>query len=116
MSPVNDRAIPIACNLSAIVDRSRYEILSDLVRDAISGRAELPDGFAFSLNGEIIQLAELGEWISLERQCCPFLNFELSVSGSDSIWWLTLTGSDGVKAVLDHEFPPNSASETRCSV
>jgi hypothetical protein len=105
MSPNKDRVIPIACNVAAIDNRSRYDMLSNLLRAAISGRAELPDGFAFSLNGGTIGLAELGEWISLERQCCPFLNFELSVSGTDSIWWLTLTGPDGSKALLDHEFP-----------
>jgi hypothetical protein len=96
---------PIICNLGAISNRSRYGTLSKLVRAAISGRAELSDGFAFSLNGEIIGLPELAEWITFERQCCPFLNFELSLSGADSIWWLTLTGPDGAKALLDREFP-----------
>jgi hypothetical protein len=46
-----------------------------------------------------------GDWISLERQCCPFLNFEVSVSGTDTLWWLTLTGPEGVKPLLEREFP-----------
>jgi hypothetical protein len=104
MSGTNS-SIPIACDLDAISDRSQYGALSNLLRSVISGRAELPDGFAFSLNGNVMGLAEIGEWISLERQCCPFLNYELSIFGNDSIYWLTLTGSEGAKVLLDREFP-----------
>jgi hypothetical protein len=97
--------MPVACDLGAISERTKYDKLIKLLRSAMSGRAELPDGFAFSLDGDRVGLAEVGEWISMERQCCPFLNFELSVSGGDSIWWLTLTGPNGAKALLDREFP-----------
>ena len=107
-------SIPIACNLGAISDRSQYGVLSNLLRSAISGRAELPDGFGFSLKGDVLGLAEIGESIGLERQCCPFLNFELSVSGTDSIYWLTLTGPDGAKALLDREFPALLGKDRTC--
>lgn len=95
----------IACDLTAIKDPSRYEVLKGSLRAAISGRAELPDGFAFSLDGNKISLVQLGEWMSYERQCCPFLNFDLSVSGTDHVWWLTMTGPEEAKLILDREFP-----------
>jgi hypothetical protein len=95
---------PIACNLAALSNRTRYESLKTLVQGAISGVAELPDGFSYSLDGKSITLAELGEWIDLERQCCPFLTFELSVSGPDMLWWLTLTGPEGTKPLLAQAF------------
>ena len=64
-----------------------------LKENAISGSAELPDGFSFSLHGDQLSLAEFGEWIALERRRCPFLNFELSITGTDSLYWLTPHGS-----------------------
>jgi hypothetical protein len=96
---------PLTCNLAALPNRTRYRTLSDQLRTAISGAAELPDGYSYSIQGERLSLAELGEWISLEGQCCPFLRFELSVSGTDRLWWLTLTGPEGVKTLLEREFP-----------
>jgi hypothetical protein len=96
---------PLTCHLAALPDRTRYRSLSDQLRTAISGAAELPDGYSYSVRGDQLSLAELGDWISLERQCCPFLNFEVSVSGTDTLWWLTLTGPEGVKPLLEREFP-----------
>jgi hypothetical protein len=97
--------VPVACRLAALPDPRRYRTLSGKLRSALSGSAELPDGYSYSLHGEQLSLAELGEWISLERLCCPFLNFELTVSGADPLWWLTLTGPEGTKAILEREFP-----------
>ena len=31
----------------------------------------------------------------MERRCCPFLNFQLSLSGNEDDWLLTLTGPKG---------------------
>ncbi|MDQ2774030.1 MAG: hypothetical protein M3Y57_03745 [Acidobacteriota bacterium] len=95
---------PLACNLSALTDPARYRTLLEQLRSALSGSAELPDGYSYSVQGELLSLVELGEWISLERFCCPFLNFELSVSGTESLYWLTLTGPEGVKPILEKEF------------
>jgi hypothetical protein len=97
--------VPIACDLSALPDPRRYCTLSEKLRSAISGSAELPDGYSYSILGEQLSLAELGEWVACERLCCPFLNFELSVSGVDTLWWLTLTGPPGTKPILEREFP-----------
>jgi hypothetical protein len=98
-------AQPVACNPAALPDRARYQTLSNRLRAAISGAAELPDGYTYSLNGNLISLAEMGEWISLECQCCPFLTFELTVSGIDTLYWLNLTGPEGTKAILEQAFP-----------
>jgi hypothetical protein len=52
-------------------------------REGASGRLrpELPTGYAFKLDGKAISLAEVAEWISMERLCCPFLTLQLSASG-----------------------------------
>lgn len=107
-SAAQDRAAPvIACNLKAIssADRPRYNDLMKRLRSAVRDRSELSDGFAFTLNGSTIQLPEVAEWMNLERRCCPFLVVQLSVSGEKANGLLTLTGPEGVKALLQMEFP-----------
>ena len=78
---------------------------------AIWERRELSDGFALRIDGKRIGLAEIGEWISMERLCCPFLNFHLSVAGTDGPWMLTLTGPAGAQAVIREEFPMQHAGK-----
>jgi hypothetical protein len=77
------------------------------------GSAELPDGYFYSVRGGQFSLVELGDWISLERQCCPFLNFEVSAAGTDTLWWLTLTGPEGVKPLSNGSFPYDPVCNAR---
>jgi len=84
----------LACNIGAIgeADLPSYKILCTRLQNAITDRRELPDGFAFRLNGESASLLDAAQWISLERLCCPFLTFQLQTVGSDRDYWLTLQG------------------------
>ena len=107
-APAQDAKTPVvACNLKAIsaTERPRYNELMKRLRTAVRERSELPDGYDFRLDGNAITLREVADWISLERLCCPFLNFQLFASGSQSNWVLKLTGPTGVKALLQEEFP-----------
>ena len=99
-------SISIVCNLHAIGadERLRYSELVKRLRRAIRGSNELSDGYEFELEGDAISLPELAEWIAMERLCCPFLDFQLSVSGNLPEWRLVLTGPAGVKAILASEF------------
>src|SRR3954452_18464568 len=96
----------LACDLSAIgaADRPRYSDLVKRVRAAIRERAEISDGYVFKLDSQAIGLLELAEWISMERLCCPFLTLQLSASGNQKHWGLTLTGPEGVKPLIETEF------------
>src|SRR6266478_775807 len=105
-APAQDAKTPVvACNLKAIsaTERPRYNELMKRIRTAVRERSELPDGYDFRLEGNAITLPEVADWISLERLCCPFLNFQLFASGSQSNWVLKLTGPTGVKALLQEE-------------
>lgn len=97
----------VACNLKAIgaAERPHYNDLMKRLRAATRGRSELPDGYALKLDGKAINLREVAEWISLERRCCPFLTFQLSPSGDKADSVLKLSGPEGVKALLQTEFP-----------
>jgi hypothetical protein len=95
-------------NAISAADRPRYSELVKQVREAIRERIEVSDGYAFQLDGDALTLPEAAEWFSMERKCCPFLTLQLSVSGSQTHWTLMLTGPEGVKALIDAEFPSRS--------
>lgn len=103
-----DTAKPaFACNAKAIsaADRPRYGALVKRLRAAMRHRNEISSGYAFKLDGSAITLPEVAEWISMERLCCPFLTLQVSASGNQPDWVLSLTGPAGVKPLLDAEFP-----------
>ena len=97
----------IACDITSIAtaERPRYNELVNRLRLAVRNRSELPDGYAFQLRPDRITLLELGEWMNLERRCCPFLIFQLELKGADGASLLTLRGPAGSKEVLDKAFP-----------
>jgi hypothetical protein len=96
-----------ACNLKAIpaAERPLYNDLTKRLRAAVRKPSELPDGYSFQLHDKSITLTDVAAWIALERLCCPFLTFQLSTSGTQPDWVLKLTGAEGVKALLEAEFP-----------
>jgi hypothetical protein len=96
----------LACNLGAIsaTDRPRYGELTQKLALGIRSRHELADGFTFGLAEECLSLAEIAEWIGLERKCCPFLTFRLEVAAASGALDLTLRGPAGTKAILEAAF------------
>ena len=98
--------IPIACDLDAIsaTDRPRYNELLVMLRPAAIGKRELPDGIAIQISTERMALAQVAEWISFERKCCPFLEFRIDVAPKSGPVWVSLTGRTGVKEFLAQAF------------
>lgn len=89
-----------ACRMDVFneLQRSRYgELLANL-RGAVQRKQELPDGYAFLLADDPTAFREVAEWITLERQCCPFIRFSLEWKAGEA--WLLLTGGEGVKEVI----------------
>jgi hypothetical protein len=97
---------PLACNLDAISasDRPRYNELRRMLAASAIGKRELPAGIAIQISVERIALAQLAEWISFERKCCPFIEFKIDVAPESGPVWLSLTGRTGVKEFLSQAF------------
>ena len=93
------------CNLGAIdaKQRRRYEALTAEMRAAAQEVEELPDGYAIRFPSDRHIHSAVGEWITLERLCCPFLRFALETDGEGRHTWLRLTGREGVKNFLRSE-------------
>ncbi len=64
---------------------------------------ELADGYEFRFASGPDLIVKLGEFISLEKLCCPFLRFVTEVEAEGGPVWLRLTGREGVKAFIREE-------------
>jgi hypothetical protein len=102
----NGNESPLACNLDAFTaaERPRYSELRKMIASAVIGRRELPDGIALQIATDRVTLANVAEWISMERKCCPFFDFRIEVAREAGPVWLSLSGRPGVKEFLSSVF------------
>ena len=96
---------PLACDMTAITPEQRPQHLatSRELFSQIQKFHELPNGYEFRLAEGPNLLSKLAEFVSLEKLCCPFLNFVIEVKAEGGPVWLRLTGRDGVKAFIREE-------------
>jgi hypothetical protein len=96
---------PIACHLNALdrEQRRRHQSLTAQLRAAVQETRELPDGYSFRLPSDEATIQRTAEWITLERRCCPFIDFGLEAGREGGPLWLSLTGREGVKPFLKME-------------
>ena len=96
----------LACDLTAITEaeRPRYQTLCARLRDSILERRELPNGYAFRLDSNLVALVDAAQWISLERLCCPFLSFEVRAAGTEPDFWLSVKGPLQAKPIIAEAF------------
>jgi hypothetical protein len=79
----------------------RDEVL--LLRQHLRELRSLPNGLALPFESETGQLSRLCEFMEVERQCCPFLRFQLVIEPFGGALWLELTGQEGTRGWLEHE-------------
>jgi hypothetical protein len=105
---------PLVCRLEALspAERDRHQRLGEMLRRAVTDTAELPTGYALTLDlsrlpvdakGLPVCVVEVAEWVDLESRCCPFLDFEISLKGKGGHLTLRLTGGSKVKKFLREE-------------
>jgi len=96
-------SIVLACDLTALPPGGT-ERLAALSED-LFGRAQeatsLPDGIELGYRqASAGTIAQLAEFIALDRLCCPFIRHGLFVEPDTGTTWLHLSGGDGVKQVI----------------
>ena len=92
--------VPIACSLSAPELRERRRTVLAELRAHVQRVRELPDGYALDLATSDDALAAATTMIRLERRCCPFLRFTLTVEPADAAIEVALTGGPGAREFL----------------
>ena len=93
-----------ACRIDTLDgrQRQRQQELLALMRRSAQAQDELADGYAFRLPADPVLFERAAEWVSLERRCCPFVQFTLEWNQDDTVW-VRLTGAPGVKTFLAAE-------------
>jgi hypothetical protein len=86
--------LPIACNLT---DADFQKRRAGLLKTVAGGVLETQERFP----SEASWLATLVELITVERACCPFLQFNLRLEPANGPIWLELTGPPGTKDFLN---------------
>lgn len=103
-------AARFACDMNAFTeDERRRYALRATVTAAINRVVDLPNGYRVRL-GQGVTSGEVGEWMSLEQRCCPFLTLTLELQEDGAIW-LAVTGRPGVQKVLESEFAALSVNK-----
>jgi hypothetical protein len=92
--------IPVACCLTSAELRERAATLLAQFRSAVIETEELADGYAFRVPGDGKWIATIAEMIVAERECCPFLTFELVAQPNMGPVIVSLTGPAGAKEFL----------------
>lgn len=97
---------PFACNPSALSkdERVRYSALTKQLIAAKQEIKELPDGYALRFASSPQRIRDAAEFITYEKLCCPFFNFNLVVERNDGALWLELRGQEGIKEFIRYEF------------
>ncbi|HZQ69030.1 MAG TPA: hypothetical protein VFA68_10980 [Terriglobales bacterium] len=96
--------IPIACGLSDEELRIRETTLLERFKSHVIATRELADGYSFELHGDREVLAMVAEMMAAERECCPFLRFQLTAEPRMGALQLFVTGPFGAKAFLKAHF------------
>ncbi|MGQ0604933.1 MAG: hypothetical protein ACT4QE_24910, partial [Anaerolineales bacterium] len=93
------------CNMNTLSaeDRQRHETVFGKLRASLIELAELPSGYAFHLPPDQSHILLAAEFITRERECCPFLSFAVHVEPEGQPMALHLTGPEGVKPFLREE-------------
>ena len=88
------------CKLSPGAYSDRMSKIEELFTGSAETR-ELEDGYEFRFPGGSEWSGKLLELIHSERQCCRFLEFELSFEPEQGPIWFRVRGSAQVKAFLE---------------
>jgi hypothetical protein len=99
-------SLPLACNLNAIPaeERDLHGQRWHTLLQSLSQLAPQEDGYRMSFPIQHETLSLMMQVVANERLCCPFLNFIIEIASASETVSLTLTGPEGTKALLQHEF------------
>lgn len=92
--------IPIACNLTSEELRMREKDLLAEFKSAVTTIEELPGGYAFRVPGKKRSLELAAQLLIAERECCPFLTFQIMAEPQMGPLTIRITGPDGSKEFL----------------
>ncbi len=91
---------PIACSLTRVELHHREATLLAQCRSGVIETEELQEGYAFRLPGDAEWIELIAELIVAERECCPFLAFEVAALPNMGPVIVRVIGPGGTKEFL----------------
>lgn len=98
--------IAVVCDLAGAPDtvEQHMESYSQLFADAFVGHERTVAGVRFRFRADDGIEARVRELARLEKQCCSFFTFTITVVGGEVLWDSTVIDDDIARAVLDELF------------
>jgi len=96
--------IRVACCLSEKELRKRVATLLARFESAVIATEELANGYVFRVPGDRESMVVVWDAIVAERECCPFLTFELIAQANMESVSVRITGPAGAKDFLQALF------------
>ena len=96
----------LVCNMSVFTPDQREKHVRNTIWlvQGVQAIQELEHGYQFALPDRSEYISRIADFISDERLCCPFLEFNLDVGPARQFISLSLTGPAGTKEFLRDEF------------
>lgn len=99
----SQRELPIACRLTGVEQRQRRaELAQELFSRGVETK-ELDDGYEVVFPGDASWVEALASFIISERECCPFLTFEMIFEPDEGNISLRIRGPEGTKEFVGTE-------------
>lgn len=95
---------PIACDLSVLDDPDHHAERFDELFEEREEVRDVPGGLAVQFPGETSYAERILDFVSRERQCCPFLTFGIAVEPEGRGTWLYMGGNEFVDEYLSEAF------------
>ena len=95
----------LACELAAMDDkqRARYRVVVEQVESSALSTQPVPGGVAIRYTADPDTILRLAEFVTLERLCCPFFDFDIRLGAGATEVELQITGGPGVQEFLQAE-------------
>jgi len=112
---MNSSGVPdVACVRSAIPAAERqthFALARELFETRAKERVVLPGGYAIRFAADAFEA--VARFVANERNCCPFMSFEIRLDSALGPLWLHMTGPEGTRGVLDAELNLTTSEYTR---
>lgn len=101
-TPADDT--PIACDLSVLDDPNHHKQQFERLFEQREEVRKVDGGIAVRFPGAIRCAEQALAFIQRERQCCPFLTFQIAIEPEERGIWLYMGGDEQVENYITSSF------------
>lgn len=108
-APTPSDDTPIACDLSVLDDPKHHKTETASLFAEREDMRVVSDGVALRFPSTMDYAQRILRFIRGERQCCPFLTFEMIFEPEEQGLWLVLGGDEQAAAYIQNQFDAHGA-------